>query len=188
MSLPDDDARVGATLTGLARQAIAERLRLRGGESVPGSGAGWLDEPGAAFVTLTIDGQLRGCIGSLEAWRPLREDVRANAVAAAFRDPRFTPLTAAEFERVAVEVSVLSPASPIAFTSRDDLLAQLRPGVDGLILTARGHRGTFLPQVWEELPRPAEFLDHLFLKAGLPPAYWGPDVRVERYTVRAYQE
>jgi AmmeMemoRadiSam system protein A len=148
----------------------------------------FLDQPGAAFVTLTQAGELRGCIGSLEAWRPLRQDVRANAVAAAFDDPRFPPLGADELARTAIEVSVLSAPEPIAFTDRADLLRQLRPGVDGLILSAPGHRGTFLPQVWEQLPTPELFLEHLVRKAHLPPGYWSDDVVVQRYTVAAFAE
>ena len=178
-----DDA--ASVLTGLARAAIAGKLGLPGPEVAQSS---WLDEPGASFVTLTIDGGLRGCIGSLTAWRHLGADVRANAVSAAFHDPRFQPLSKPEFAKVAIEVSVLTQAEPMAFTSRDDLLRQLRPGVDGLILSALGRRGTFLPQVWEELPTPASFVDHLLRKAGLPSSYWGPDVRVERYTVTAFHE
>ena len=178
-------ADAAAVLTGLARAAIAERL-ARPGPSV--AEAEWLGQPGASFVTLKAAGALRGCIGSLEAWRPLGADVRANALAAAFRDPRFAPVAAAEFDRVAIEVSVLTAPEPVAFSSRDDLLRQLRPGVDGLVLTARGHRGTFLPQVWDELPDPADFLAHLLRKAGLAGGYWGPDVEIERYGVTAFRE
>ena len=184
--LPDDAASV---LTTLARAAIADELREPGPPASPRPvEPEWLSQPGASFVTLTIGGTLRGCIGSLEAWRPLGADVSANAVAAAFRDPRFPALSAAEYDRVAVEVSVLTAPEPVAFTSRDDLLAQLRPGVDGLILTARGRRGTFLPQVWDELPEPVDFLAHLLRKAGLPASYWGADVEIERYTVTAFHE
>ena len=136
----------------------------------------------ATFVTLLRQGDLRGCIGTLEARRPLVVDVAENAFAAAFRDPRFPPLTAAEFAGVEIHLSILSPATPLHFVSEDDLLGQLRPGVDGLILTWHGHRGTFLPSVWESLPVPRDFLDHLKMKAGLPADFWSEDLCVERYT------
>jgi len=148
----------------------------------------WLDAPGAAFVTLTQDGQLRGCIGSLVAHRSLRDDVASNALAAAFDDPRFPPLRADELARTRIEVSVLSQPVPMSFTSREDALSQLRPGVDGVVLGARGRRATFLPQVWEELPEPEQFIAHLFRKAGLPPTYWGDDVTISRYAVTAFIE
>ena len=178
----DGESRAGRAIT----SDVDGASRLATGRD--GASLAWLDVPGASFVTLTIDGDLRGCIGSLEAWRPLRDDVKSNAVSAAFRDPRFRPLSQAEFAQTAIEVSVLAKPEPMAFDSRDDLERQLRPGVDGLILSARGHRGTFLPQVWEQLPRPAEFVDHLLRKAGLPASYWGPDVAVSRYTVTAFHE
>ncbi|MDR1633945.1 MAG: AmmeMemoRadiSam system protein A [Bifidobacteriaceae bacterium] len=152
--------------------------------------AGWdfLARPGAAFVTLTRHGELRGCIGSLEAHRPLAKDVQYNAIDAAFGDPRFAPLPAGEVDRVDIEVSVLSEPLPLAFADRADLAGQLRPGVDGLVLAARGRRGTFLPQVWDQLPTPELFLAHLVRKAGLPAGYWDGDVRIWRYTVTAFEE
>ncbi|MCL2787222.1 MAG: AmmeMemoRadiSam system protein A [Micrococcales bacterium] len=180
--LPSD---AGGVLTALARSAIVRRL---GGSAPRPAELAWLAEPGATFVTLTHDDELRGCIGSLQAWRALGEDVTSNAISAAFRDPRFPPVSQGELAGLAIEVSVLGVPQPVAFTSRADLEAQLRPGVDGLILSARGRRGTFLPQVWEELSSPEVFLDHLLRKAGVPSSYWGPDVRVERYTVTAFHE
>lgn len=154
--------------------------------------AAWLDAPGASFVTLTLGrvpgGALRGCIGSLEARRPLREDVEANAVAAALHDPRFAPLTARELDDTVVEVSVLSAPAALPAADEAELLARLRPGVDGVVLSACGRRATFLPQVWEQLPDPADFLARLRRKAGLPADYWGRDVVVETYTVTAWQE
>ena len=147
-----------------------------------------LRTPGAAFVTLTLDGQLRGCIGSLQAYRPLAADVSDNAYNAAFRDPRFPPLTPAEFDRLKVHISILTPSEPLEFTSEDDLLAQLRPGIDGLIIAAAGRRGTFLPSVWEQLPDRRDFLRHLKLKAGLPPDYWSDDVEVWRYATESIEE
>jgi AmmeMemoRadiSam system protein A len=148
----------------------------------------FLNSPGATFVTLTQDGELRGCIGSLEAYRPIGWDVQSNAINAAFGDPRFPALKKDELDRTAIEVSVLSKPQPLAFKDRDDLLRKLRPGTDGLILEAGGHRGTFLPQVWEQLHSPQEFLSHLVRKAGLPDQYWSDDVLIWRYTVTAFDE
>lgn len=145
-----------------------------------------LRAPGAAFVTLHRFGQLRGCIGSLEAYRPLVEDVAENAFAAAFRDPRFAPLSADEAPDLVIEISVLSPAEAMTFDSEADLLTQIRPGIDGLIIEDRGHRGTFLPSVWEQLPDKTAFWQHLKAKAGLPPNYWSDTLRVSRYTTESF--
>ena len=209
-SAPVPPADAGAILLPLARGAIAARLDPAGpaapdtarldpaGSSARRTGpeaaadAAWLDAPGASFVTLTSGqapgGALRGCIGSLEARRPLREDVEANAVAAALHDPRFAPLSARELDDTVVEVSVLSAPAALPAADEAELLARLRPGVDGVVLSASGHRATFLPQVWEQLPDPADFLARLRRKAGLPADYWGRDVVVETYTVTAWQE
>ena len=138
---------------------------------------------GASFVTLEINKQLRGCIGTLEAYQPLIQDIAQNAYAAAFRDPRFLPLTAEEYLNLSKHISILSKPVKMSFTSEEDLLKQIRPGVDGLILADRGYRGTFLPSVWESLPQPELFLQHLKLKAGLPEDYWSETLTVERYTV-----
>ena len=175
----------GTALLALARGAIAERLGLS--EPIEARGD-WLEEPGATFVTLTRSGQLRGCIGSLEPRRQLRDDVRANAVAAAFRDPRFSPLTSGEFADTHVEVSLLSPQSPMTFENEADALLQLRPGIDGVVLEYGMSRGTFLPQVWEQLPQPELFLAHLKTKAGLPAAFWDDSIRLSRYTVTKWKE
>jgi len=177
----------GQELTGLARHAIGQRLGVAVMPAVEPV-ADWLRADGASFVTLTSGGALRGCIGSLEAYRPLGQDVVSNAQAAAFHDPRFPPVDAAEFERVAIEVSVLSPPEPLDITTEADLLDQLRPGVDGLIFTARGRRATFLPQVWEDLPDPRVFVAQLRRKAGLAADYWGDDVHLWRYRVTAFEE
>ncbi|MFA7256913.1 MAG: AmmeMemoRadiSam system protein A [Kiritimatiellales bacterium] len=143
-------------------------------------------EKRATFVTLTIGGQLRGCIGMLEACRPLAEDVVANACAAAFEDPRFPPLTKKEFEKLEIHISVLSPPEEMSFISEEDVLNQIRPGLDGLILQDGFHRGTFLPSVWEELPQKELFWAHLKRKAGLPANYWSDTVRVFRYTTEYF--
>jgi AmmeMemoRadiSam system protein B/AmmeMemoRadiSam system protein A len=183
---PDQpDAEKGETLLKLARSEIASKL----GQAVtPPAQAGWLQEPGASFVTLTRQGELRGCIGTLEAHRPLGVDVRENAVAAAFRDPRFMPLTRAEFDDIRVEVSLLSPAEALAVASEEHALATLRPGIDGVVFEYGHYRSTFLPQVWEQLPEPAEFLAHLKRKAGLSMDFWSESVRLSRYTVSKWKE
>lgn len=148
-----------------------------------------LQAKGAAFVTLTLDGQLRGCIGSLHAHRPLAEDVQRHAVDAAFDDPRFPPLTDLEFPHLRIEISVLSEPQPLHYTDPQDLLRKLRPGIDGVVLERGWNRATFLPQVWEQLPDPATFLGHLCQKAGLPTNAWQwPDVRISVYQVEKFME
>ncbi len=140
----------------------------------------------ATFVTLKHSQGLRGCIGVLEAVRPLIEDVAQNAFAAAFEDPRFPRLAAAELTGLEVHLSVLSPAEPLPCGSEVELLAAVRPGIDGLILEDGRRRGTFLPAVWEQLPDPARFLEHLRLKAGLPSGHWSDTLRVFRYTTESF--
>lgn len=142
-----------------------------------------LQQQGACFVTLHINDQLRGCIGTLDAFRPLIVDVAKNAYAAAFRDPRFTPVSDSDYEKLHYHISILNPAEPMQFDSEQDLLNQLQPGIDGLTLEDRSHKGTFLPSVWESLPKPDEFLMHLKQKAGLPLNYWSDTLKVSRYTV-----
>lgn len=137
----------------------------------------------ASFVTLTINKQLRGCIGSLEAIQALVQDVIDNAFAAAFRDPRFNPLQADEYDQLHYHISILSPPEPMFFDSEADLISQLRPGIDGLILEDLGRRGTFLPSVWESLPNPNDFFTQLKIKAGLSPSHWAPSLSVQRYSV-----
>ena len=140
-----------------------------------------LHRPGCAFVTIRRRGELLGCIGSLEPTRSLCDDVVANAVAAATTDPRFPPVTPEQYAAAEVEVSVLGPTAPLAVRTFDELLAVLRPGVDGLVIDDGRHRATFLPAVWDQLPDPAAFCAHLWRKAGLPPGSWPPALRVERY-------
>lgn len=176
---------LGEALLVLARNAIGERF---GEAPLAVDPLAELAEPGATFVTLTQGGALRGCIGSLEAHRSLAEDVRYNALAAAFRDPRFPPLSADEFKGTRVEVSLLTPAEPLAFESEAALLAQLRPGEDGLILEWGHHRATFLPQVWEHLPDRRQFFMELRRKAGLPLDFWEPGLRVSRYGALKWKE
>jgi len=141
-----------------------------------------LQENRASFVTLEIEGKLRGCIGTLEAFRPLVQDVAQNAYAAAFEDSRFKPLTADEYKKLTKRISILSAPEKISFTCEKDLLKKIRPRIDGLILSDKGNRGTFLPSVWDELPKPKLFLQHLKQKAGLPEDYWSKTLNVERYT------
>jgi len=180
-----DAAEKGSTLLNLARTEIASKL---GHDVSSPAQAGWLAEPGACFVTLTRQGELRGCVGTLEAHRPLELDVRENAVAAAFRDPRFMPIAHAEFDQIRVEVSLLSPTEALVVASEEHALASLRPGIDGVVFEYVHYRSTFLPQVWEQLPEPAEFLAQLKRKAGLPKAFWAEGVRLSRYTVSKWKE
>ena len=187
---PEDDTdqpdpNKGETLIGLARAEIASRL---GADAPSPPEAAWLAAPGATFVTLTKDGDLRGCVGTLEAHRPLVDDVRANAVAAAFHDPRFAPLVPGELEDVGVEVSLLSPTEAMTVASEAEALVLLRPNVDGVVFEYRHFRSTFLPQVWEQLPNPADFLGYLKRKAGLPMNFWDDGVRLSRYTVTKWKE
>jgi AmmeMemoRadiSam system protein A len=179
------DARLGDALLVRARNAIAAEFGLQP-QDAPEHPA--LREPGATFVTLTQSGRLRGCIGSLDAWRPLDEDIRANAQSAAFRDPRFPPLMHAELERTRVEVSLLTPAEPMPVADEADAIRQMRPGIDGMIFECHGQRGTFLPQVWESLPEPRDFFTHLKQKAGFSPGFWSPDVKLYRYEVQKWKE
>lgn len=193
--LPDD---AGPVLLAMARRAIADELGVPAADGVPDPTADgvpaaaadgdWLAEPLACFVTLTQDGALRGCIGSVDAWRPLGQDIRANAVAAALHDRRFPPLQAEELDRTRIEVSVLSTPEPLDCPDEAAALAALRPGVDGVVFAYGRRRATFLPQVWERLGDPAVFLAALRRKAGLPPDFWAEDVTLSRYTVTAWEE
>ena len=175
----------GSTLLPIARSAISAAL---GRSRAAAEDAAWLREPGATFVTLVQRGQLRGCIGTLQPHRPVLADVKANAVAAALRDPRFSPLLAAELHDTQIEVSLLSPMQPISFDTEAEALAQLRPGVHGVVLEFARHRSTFLPQVWEQLPGTGEFMAQLKQKAGLPADFWAAGVRLQRYTVSKWKE
>jgi len=175
----------GLALLGIARNAIADHfgLEIRAITSNPE-----LESPGASFVTLTQKGRLRGCIGSLEAYRALVDDVAANALAAAFRDSRFAPLTRDELTITRIEVSLIEPAVPIDCADECEAIAVLRPGVDGVILALGRRRATFLPQVWESLPDPQQFLTQLKLKAGLPADFWDDEITLSRYGVRKWKE
>ena len=140
----------------------------------------------ATFVTLRKAGDLRGCMGSSSPVRALIEDVAHNAFSAGFRDPRFSPLIRDDLTDLEIQISVLSNVEPMSFTSQDDLLAQVRPGLDGLLLQEERHRGMLLPSVWETLPAPEVFLRELKLKAGLTADYWSESIRVSRYTTESF--
>jgi AmmeMemoRadiSam system protein A len=179
--LPESAAR-GPRLLAIARTAIEREDAARAFEATED----WLRAQGASFVTLRLDGELRGCIGTIDARRPLGEDVARNACAAAYRDPRFPPVTAAERPALAIEVSVLSPRVPFEAADEAEAAARLRPLVDGVYLQYGESTATFLPQVWEGLPDPIEFLAHLRSKAGLPPHFWHPGLKLWRYSVEKY--
>lgn len=176
----------GRVLLPLARSAIAAQL-LGLGQAAQDDRP-WLQQQGACFITVRRDDKLRGCIGTLRAHRALAEDVKANAVAAAFRDPRFAPLDAGELAAIALEISVLSALESMSFADEPDALRQLRAGVDGVVFEYGHHTSTFLPQVWKDIMEPAEFLAHLKYKAGLPPDFWDREVRLSRYTVFKWRE
>lgn len=185
----EHEGSLGRALVGHARQAITQALGLPTPpvRALPDHPA--LARPGATFVTLhDAEGELRGCVGRIEASRPLGEDVRANALAAAFHDSRFAPLRASEWPGLQVEVSLLGKPEPLAVRSEAEALAALRPGVDGVIFEWRGAHATFLPQVWQKLPDAAAFMAALKRKAGLPADFWADDVRLSRYRVRSFHE
>lgn len=175
----------GEVLIPIARAAIARALgvSLLADESAP-----WLAKHGACFVTLTQQGELRGCIGSLQAHRPLLTDVKSNAISAAIHDPRFMPLGTEELDITTIEISLLSPTQEMDVRDEADALAQLRPDVDGIVFEYGPYRSTFLPQVWENLVQPRDFLAMLRRKAGLPDDFWDEGVRLSRYTVTKWRE
>ncbi|HEU4351518.1 MAG TPA: AmmeMemoRadiSam system protein B [Burkholderiales bacterium] len=175
----------GRMLLSLARSCIEKNLLGKPGLT---PSAAWLNQTGATFVTLTKEGALRGCIGSLEPARALAEDVTENALGAAFRDPRFPAMTAAEWPLCRVEVSLLSTRKPLRFADEADLLEQIEAGEDGLIIEADGRRGTFLPQVWEDLGDKRVFLSHLVRKAGLPADTPLTRCNISRYRVAKWKE
>ncbi len=142
----------------------------------------------AVFVTLTRDGALRGCVGSLEARTPLVQAVANAAHNAAYRDRRFDAIAADEIDALEIEISLLSEMVPMAVRDRDELLAQLEPGRDGLLIEDRGMRATFLPKVWQSIPRAEDFVGQLMLKAGMPAAYWSPSIRCSRYHCLTFTE
>lgn len=184
----------GQCLVRLARATIAERLKHPMTGDDRRTMQAELQAPIYAsqcgvFVTLKINGVLRGCIGSLTSAEPLAENVRHNAINAAFQDPRFPPLAPEELAQVVIEVSVLTPPEILSYSGSDDLLSRLRPGIDGVILRKGDASATFLPQVWKQLPRRQDFLSHLCLKAGLAAQAWREeDLQVELYQVQYFEE
>jgi uncharacterized protein len=180
MPLNEEDRR---TLLQIARQTLEYGVKT--GDLMPmdlKSYPAHLLEERATFVTLKLHGKLRGCVGMIQAVQPLVVDVAHSAYAAAFRDRRFLPLKPAELKDLDIHISILTPLEEIEFTSEEDLLEKLRPGLDGLTLEDRMYRGAFLPVMWEELPDRREFLAHLKIKAGLSPQYWSDTIRVFRFT------
>jgi AmmeMemoRadiSam system protein A len=183
MSEPDRESRA-RMLVAIARSSIA---RAAPPDSAMAWNEEWLRLRAASFATLRLAGELRGCIGTIDARRPLGDDVAHNAFAAAYRDSRFAPVAPGELPRLEIEVSVLSAREPLAVATEDDALASLRPGIDGVYLEYRGLSATFLPQVWEGLPDPRDFLGELRRKAGLPLRFWDAEVRLSRYVVEKYR-
>lgn len=179
------DTELGSRMLSRARQAIGNHLGLR---VAPLRDDPLLSYRAASFVTLHLNGRLRGCIGSVRAQRPLAEDLVANAIAASTRDPRFPPVAAEEFDSLHIEVSLLSEPEFVEFDDEDSLLAMLQPGVHGVLLFAGCRSATFLPQVWEHLRDPRTFLAALKEKAGLEPEGPVPNLMVATYTVRKWAE
>jgi AmmeMemoRadiSam system protein A len=180
-------------LLALARASIDSALSVSRADSnlVPFTAASLppaLTVRRSSFVTLHRNSELRGCCGTLDAPRPLAEDVWRNAWAAAFSDYRFPPLTAAEWPDVSLHLSLLTVPEPLAVATEAELLALLRPSIDGLILESDTGRATFLPSVWEQLPDPVQFVRHLKIKAGWPATYWSNRVRAFRYTTESFDQ
>jgi AmmeMemoRadiSam system protein A len=184
----------GQLLVKLARHTLSEKLAKQLSQNEIDSLKSALTDPCfnssyGTFVTLTIAGQLRGCIGNLTSNESLASGVRRNAINAAFHDPRFAPLSPSELECVSIEVSILSEPRPLDYREGADLLKKLRPNIDGVILRKDLSSATFLPQVWEQLPQPQDFLTHLCLKAGLAADAWQQsELEVSTYQVQYFEE
>lgn len=184
----------GQLLVKLARQTLSQRLAKQIPQNEIDSLNRALTDPCfnsscGTFVTLTIDGQLRGCIGNLTSDESLTSGVRRNAINAAFHDPRFSPLGASELDCVSIEVSILSEPRQLVFREASELLKKLRPRIDGVILRKGAASATFLPQVWEQLPQPRDFLAHLCMKAGLAADAWQhSELEVSIYQVQHFEE
>ncbi len=178
-----------ARLLAIARESIRHGLETGRRQCVNLAELGeTLRLPCAVFVTLTEEGELRGCIGSLQPSEALAQAVSDAAFGAAFRDYRFPAVGAEDLERIRIEISILSELQPIEIADRETLLRELVPGIDGLLIEDRGHRATFLPKVWEKIASPEEFLQHLMQKAGLPPGHWSPTLRAQRYHTLSFDE
>lgn len=172
----------------LARGAIEARLEDPAAAFAAPAAAPWLDEPRGVYVTLWAEGKIRGCIGAPLPSRALGVTVWTYARAAAFQDLRFPPLAPAELPGVSLEVSVLSPLESLGWRPEAEVLASLRPGIDGYVLQNELQRGVFLPFMWDEMPTPERFLAGLKRKAELPEDFWGPEIRLWRFTVEAHRE
>ena len=177
----------GKILLSLARAAISKALG-QPFDPVPNEDASWLQQQAACFVTLTQKGQLRGCIGTLQAHRSLLNDVTANAKAVAFEDTRFSPLSVEELNNTDIEISLLSAMQPLSFANEQEALTQLRPGIDGVLFEFEDYHSTFLPQVWQQLPETTEFIAQLKQKAGLSANFWSNEIKLSRYTVKKWKE
>lgn len=172
----------------VARQALEDYFGIPSKEKLPPPSKRLL-EPGATFVTLTIEGQLRGCIGALEPYQPIVDDVREHALAAALQDYRFPPLTAEELPHVKIEISRLTKPERLEYHHPSELAKRIRPNIDGVVLQWRGRRATFLPQVWEKIPSAEEFLDHLCMKMMVDPHLWRKTMLdVYTYQVEEFHE
>ncbi len=179
----------GRYLIELARDTIHKRLFNKGLREMSPPPSVKLNQRRGTFVTLTIDGNLRGCIGHIAPKGSIIEGVKENAINAAFYDPRFRPLSKKEFDTIKIEVSILTNPEPLEYRDASDLLAKLRPGIDGVIIKKGHYQATFLPQVWEQLPNKEDFLTHLCLKAGLDPDIWREEkLEVLTYQVQAFEE
>lgn len=181
----------GIYLIKLAKKTIEQELfsRKDQGLAEPSVSSAKFSEPRGTFVTLTIDHDLRGCIGHIVPQESLLEGVKENAINAAFRDPRFPPLSKSEFGKIKIEVSILTEPKDLAYQGANDLLNKIRPGIDGLIIKKGFYQATFLPQVWDQLPDKKEFLSHLCMKAGLDEDEWQKGkLEVQTYQVQAFEE
>ena len=189
--LPSAEASLGPSdaecLLDIANAAILDGLAGQPPAAPPLTAlAPALRERRGVFATLTVNGALNGCIGTVRGVEALGHGTARHAWSAAYADPRLPRLRHADYPRLTIEVSVLSLLAPIAARSRRELLDQLRPGADGLVIAADGHGGVFLPSVWEQLPDRSAFLDHLLVKAGLAPRYWPPEMRAWRFTAEKF--
>ena len=180
----------GRYLLSFARKTIEQKIFNLGAQlELESFDSNTFSEKRGTFVTLTIDGGLRGCIGNIVPQESLLDGVKANAINAAFRDPRFEPLSEKEWEKVKIEISILTDPKPLDYSNRRDLLEKMKPGSDGIILKKGYNKATFLPQVWEQLPEKKEFLTHLCLKAGLDGNEWEKGkLEVSTYQVQAFEE
>ena len=188
-SCTDINPAEGRQLLDIARRSIDAGLDGARMPSLDAEGRqGALATQRGSFVTLTRNGELRGCMGVIESPRPLAQNTADCAFSAAFRDRRFNPLTSAEAGQICIEVSVLSEMEPFVVRDREDLLQQLQPAVDGLLMEDGRYRSIFLPQVWEKLDSVQAFLEHLLSKAGLPGDYWSGTIRFSRFHVTSFSE